>query len=226
MTGIDSNPAVGRYYLGSEFQCRDMLDVSVEEMRGYDFVHLGAPCQRWSKMTACRPELREKYPDLITPMRPRLIEAGVPYVIENVEGSPLLDPVWLCGLSFNKLLYRHRGFEAGNGLVIPPLRHPEHVIPASKAGHWVPGTVMSIAGHIAPIELARDLMGLERYVPRDYLKEAAPAYMTAYVAAHAAAYLSREAALCLTRLPTGGQCWPPSWPEAARCGRWTTPASG
>lgn len=193
MTGIDSNPDVGKFYPG-EFQCRDMLSVSIDELRGYDFIHVGPPCQRWSKMTSCRPELRERYPDLITPMRPRLIEAGVPYVIENVEGSPLLSPVWLCGQSFGKLLYRHRGFEAGNGLVIPPLRHPDHVIRASKAGHWEPGTVMSIAGHIAPIGMARELMGLSRYVPRDYMKEAAPAYMTAYVAAHAAAYLSREAA--------------------------------
>ncbi|MGA9607381.1 MAG: hypothetical protein WBR21_10225, partial [Rouxiella badensis] len=74
------------------------------------------------------------------------------------------------------------------------LRHPEHVIRASKAGHWEPGTVMSIAGHIAPIAMARELMGVTRYVPRESLKEAAPAYMTAYIAAHAMAFLSQEAA--------------------------------
>jgi DNA (cytosine-5)-methyltransferase 1 len=171
-----------------------MLSLSIGELREFDFIHVGPPCQRWSRMTSCRPELRALYPDLITPMRPRLIESGVPYVIENVEGSPLLDPVWLCGLNFNRLLYRHRGFEAGNGLVIPRLRHPEHVVPASKAGHWVPGTVMSIAGHIAPIAMARELMGMTRYVPREFLKEAAPAYMTHYVATFALAHLSREAA--------------------------------
>jgi DNA (cytosine-5)-methyltransferase 1 len=193
MTGIDNNPDVGRYYPG-EFQCRDMLSVPVEELRSYDFVHLGAPCQHWSDMTAFRPGLAEMYPDLITPMRPRLIEAGVPYVIENVEGSPLVDPIWLCGTMFGKLLYRHRGFETGNGLVVPPLRHPDHVVPASKAGHWRPGTVMSIAGHVAPIAMARELMGVERHVPREMLVEAAPGYMTAYMAAHMTAYLSREAA--------------------------------
>jgi hypothetical protein len=38
-------------------------------------------------------------------------------------------------------------------------------------------------------------MGMTRYVPRDFLKEAAPAYMTAYVATFALAHLSsREAA--------------------------------
>lgn len=193
VVGFDVNPEVARYY-PYEFHCRDMLTLTTEELREFDFIHVGAPCQRWSKMTSCRPELREQYPDLITPMRPRLLRAGVPFVFENVENAPLLDPVWLCGLMFNKLLYRHRGFEPGNGFSIARLRHPEHVLPASKAGHWVPGTVMSIAGHIAPIALARELMGMERYVPRDYLKEAAPAYMTHYVATFALAHLSREAA--------------------------------
>jgi hypothetical protein len=54
--------------------------------------------------------------------------------------------------------------------------------------------VMSIAGHIAPIAMARELMGMTRYVPREQLTEAAPAYYTAYVAAHAMAHLSRVAA--------------------------------
>jgi DNA (cytosine-5)-methyltransferase 1 len=197
MTGIDLNPDVGEYYPG-EFQCRDMLTVGTEELRSYDFVHVGPPCQRWSRMLSCRPGLAERYPDLITPMRPRLIEAGVPYVIENVENAPLEGAVWLCGLMFGFELYRHRGFEAGNGLVIPRLRHPEHTMPASKAGHWVPGTVMSIAGHAAPIARARQLMDVARHVPREMLVEAAPGYMTAYVAAHMTAYLSREAALWRT----------------------------
>jgi DNA (cytosine-5)-methyltransferase 1 len=188
VVGFDIKPQPNYPY---EFHQADMRDV---DLSGFDLIHLGPPCQRWSKMCSCRPELREKYPDLITPMRPKLRAAGVPYVIENVEGAPLIDPVWLCGLMFNKLLYRHRGFETGNGLVVPQLRHPAHVIPASRAGHWEPGTVMSIAGHIAPIAMARELMGVTRYVPREKLKEAAPAYMTAYIAAHASAFLSREAA--------------------------------
>jgi DNA (cytosine-5)-methyltransferase 1 len=214
--------------LDNEFVCQDALRrdpgsgkfvaaLDPDYLREFDLIHLGGPCQPWSKMSACRPGLRAKYVDLILPLRPVLIESGVPYVIENVENAPLIDPVWLCGLMFGRQLYRHRGFEAGNGLVIPPLHHPAHVLPASKAGHWTPGTVMSIAGHIAPIEMARDLMGVTRYMPRDMLKEAAPAYMTAYVAAHAAAYLGREAALWQTRQSTAGRCCPRS-SQAARSG--------
>jgi DNA (cytosine-5)-methyltransferase 1 len=194
VTGFDNDPKVADYY-PYEFVLADMRDITPEYLAAnFDLGHLGAPCQRWSKMCSCRPELRAKYPDLITPVRPVLQASGLPYVIENVEGSPLVDPVWLCGFMFGKELYRHRGFETGNGLVLPPLHHPPHVKRASKAGHWEEGTVMSIAGHVAPIAMARDLMGMTRYVPREQLTEAAPAYYTAYVAAHAMAHLSRVAA--------------------------------
>jgi DNA (cytosine-5)-methyltransferase 1 len=217
--GFDNDPEVGEYY-PYNFHCVDVLTLAPEFLAQYDLIHLGGPCQPWSKMMSCRPGLREQYQDLIIPMRPVLQASGVPYVIENVENAPLIDPVWLCGTMFGKELYRHRGFEAGNGLVIPPRRHPKHVKPASKAGHWTPGTVMSIAGHAAPIAMARELMGVTRYMPREMLVEAAPAYMTAYVAAHAMAYLSR-AALWPTPLRTGASSCPPSSAAAGRSGRWT-----
>lgn len=192
VVGFDTDPEAARWY-PYEFREADMLEV---DLGGFDLVHVGAPCQRWSDMTKCRPGLAGRYPDLITPMRPRLEAWGGPYVIENVEGAPL-DPrrtTRLCGRMFGKPLYRHRLIETGGGLVIPPLLHPPHDMPASRAGHWEPGTVMSIAGHIAPIAMARELMGVTRYIPREYLVEAAPAYYLAYVAAHAMAFLSRAAA--------------------------------
>jgi DNA (cytosine-5)-methyltransferase 1 len=185
VTGVDIEPQPR--YRGHEFIQADMLTFPLD---GFDFVHVSPPCQRWSKMLRCRPERREQYPDLITPMQPRLDASGVPYVIENVEGSPLRDPVWLCSLAFGRELYRHRGWEGGNGFAVPPLAHPEHVMRASKAGHWVPGTVMSIAGHIAPVSRARQLMGVDWFVPREELVEAVPVYMTLYVAYHAITFLS------------------------------------
>ena len=186
VTGVDTEPQPR--YRGHEFIQADMLTFPLE---GYDFIHVSPPCQRWSRMVRCRPELRDQYPDLITPMQPRLDASGIPFVIENVEGSPLRNPTWLCSHAFGRQLYRHRGWEGGNGFRVPPLAHPEHDIPASKAGHWVPGTVMSIAGHVAPVDMARELMGVDWFVPRELLVEAVPVYMTAYVAAHAMAAVSR-----------------------------------
>ena len=200
VTGFDSDPGCAKYYPG-EFHAVDILTLTVSDLADYDLIHLGAPCQRWSPMCACRPELAEKYPDLITPMRPVLDELseqhGVPYVIENVEQCSVLRPeqtIMLCATMWRKELYRHRNIETGGGLVIPPLLHPKHVKRASRAGHWEPGTVMSIAGHIAPIAMARELMGVTRTMPRERLVEAAPAYYLAYVAAYAQAFLSQQRA--------------------------------
>ena len=225
VTGVDILPQPR--YRGHEFIQADMLTFP---LGGYDFIHLSSPCQRWSKMTRCRPELREKYPDLITPMYPRLDASGAPYVVENVEGSPLRDPTWLCTSAFSRPLYRHRGWSGGNGFTVSPLAHPPHDVPASRAGHWVPGTVMSIAGHIAPVAMARELMGVDWFVPREDLVEAVPVYMTSYVAYLALAFLGRQqaAALWLALMSTGASCWLLSSPLAAPRGPacWTTPSSG
>lgn len=199
VTGFDNDPKCAKYYPG-EFRCTDILTLTADFLAQYDLVHLGAPCQHWSQMCRCRPELAALYPDLITPMRPVLDELsarGVPYVIENVEDCDVLRPdrtTMLCGTMFGRELYRHRKIETGGGLVLQQLWHPRHVKRASKAGHWEPGTVMSIAGHIAPIAMARELMGVTRYMPREQLVEAAPAYYMAYVAAHAQAALSAQRA--------------------------------
>jgi DNA (cytosine-5)-methyltransferase 1 len=204
-----------------------MKDLTPEYLaENFDLVHVAPPCQRWSMMSLCRPGLAETYPDLITPMRPVLQASGLPYVIENVEGAPLLDPVWLCAWAFGKELYRHRGFECGNGLVVPPMRHLKHTVPASPAGHWVPGTVMSLAGHYSPTGKALELMGMSRFVPREYVKEAAPAYYTNYIAVHALTFLSREAVLWPTPSPTGRSRCRRSSRAAAASGRSTTCASG
>jgi DNA (cytosine-5)-methyltransferase 1 len=93
-------------------------------------IHASPPCQSWSIMSACMPGTREKYPQLIRPVRERLQMTGSPYVIENVGGakSELINPVMLCGTSFGKRIWRHRLFENNFGL--PPLecKHNGHPI--------------------------------------------------------------------------------------------------
>jgi hypothetical protein len=201
VTGFDNDPKCAKYYPG-EFHCLDILTLTAADLRGFDLIHLGAPCQRWSAMCACQPGLRDKYPDLITPMRPVLDELaeehGIPYVIENVERCDVLRldrTTMFCGTMWGRELYRHRKIETGGGLALTQLRHPKHVKRASRAGHWEEGTVMSIAGHVGNIALARELMGVTRKMPRERLVEAAPAYYLAHVAEHARTFLSaREAA--------------------------------
>ena len=197
--GVDTEPQP--HYCGGEFIRADALEVIQDAAwlaeQGVDFTWWSAPCQRWSQMCLCRPELQAQYPDLVTPMRPLLFASGLPYVMENVVGCPLTDPVMLCGRMFGRLLYRHRLFEAGNGIWLQQPPHDEallHDTPASKAGHWEPGTVMSIAGHVAPIGLARELMGIDWYVPRESLVEGVPTYMARWIGERVLEQLARAAA--------------------------------
>jgi DNA (cytosine-5)-methyltransferase 1 len=123
-------------------------------------------------MSSCRNGLREKYPDLIAATRERLFAARVRFCIENVEGAPLINPFMLCGGMFYLETHRHRLFEVhGFDAWWPP--HVRHTVPTSKAGHWRPGTYVSVAGHCSPIQKCRDAMGIG-WMNRDELAEAIP----------------------------------------------------
>jgi DNA (cytosine-5)-methyltransferase 1 len=84
---------------------------------GFDAVTASPPCQLFTGSTALNPatagQLFDPHSDLVGLTRDRLILAGVPYVIENVPGAPLIDPIRLCGSSFGLEVVRHRCFELG-----------------------------------------------------------------------------------------------------------------
>jgi DNA (cytosine-5)-methyltransferase 1 len=179
VVGVDLHPQP-RYPF--KFFQADALNVFDELIRHpeieFDAIHASPPCQPDSAMSSCRPGLAETYERLIVPLREALQATGLPYVIENVVGAALVEPAMLCGRMFGRDLYRHRLFETNFDL--PQPEHPEHLIPASKAGHWTPGTVMSVAGHVAPIAHARLIMEID-WTTREELVEAIPPYFTEYV---------------------------------------------
>ena len=67
----------------------------------------------------------DDHPDLIGETRSRLQKAGAHWVIENVVGAPLIDPVMLCGTMFGLRIPKHRLFEASFELphLLPPCNH-------------------------------------------------------------------------------------------------------
>lgn len=103
-----------------------------------DAFAVSPPCQRYSITNAAR---RAEYPDLIGPVREALQATGKPYVIENVVGAPLLDPVELCGCMFNLTavdddgtllhLWRPRRFETNWNLEQP--KPGNFILPRSKS---------------------------------------------------------------------------------------------
>lgn len=78
-----------------------------------------------------------EHPDLITPTRALLRKSGKPYVIENVMGAALINPVVLCGSMFGLKavdagrafhLERHRKFETNWPLPERTCRHQKPVV--------------------------------------------------------------------------------------------------
>jgi DNA (cytosine-5)-methyltransferase 1 len=189
VVGVDIEPQKNYPF---EFHQADALHYLAEHWREFDVVHASPPCQRFSAMSACRPGLAESYPDLIVATRELLKLTGLPYVIENVPGSPLLNPITLCGQMVGLDLYRHRLFESNVHLWQPA--HPKHVKPASRAGHWTPGTVMSVSGHVSPMWKAREAMGGIDWMNRAELAESIPPQFAELVGAQILEHIEQRAA--------------------------------
>lgn len=85
--------------------------------------HGSPPCQAYSAMKHM-PDAKV-HPELIEPTRDLFNALGLPWVIENVSGAPLLDATTLCGSMFGLgasgfSLQRHRQFESSIPLATPP----------------------------------------------------------------------------------------------------------
>ena len=115
IVGVDHEPQPNYPY---EFVLADAMTYPLD---GFDVIHASPPCQGYIQRNK---NLATKWPRLIEPLRERL--NGRRYIIENVEGAPLLSPLMLCGTMFDLPLRRHRLFEI-NGLqsltLTPPCNH-------------------------------------------------------------------------------------------------------
>ena len=92
----------------------------------FDAIHASPPCQAHTAL-AVMWNARE-HENLIPQTRELLEATGLPYVIENVEGAPLNEPVRICGASVGlgtatHELRRHRLFETNWSLMVPPCAH-------------------------------------------------------------------------------------------------------
>lgn len=155
-----------------------------------DLVHTSPPCQPYS---VTRHSHSNQHPELVPDTRAALLELGLPYVIENVEGAPLEDPTLLCGEMFGLraqdddgtwlVLRRHRLFETSFIMGSPRHEHGDDRV----AGVYGGGTSRrspddpSLRGGYTPrLHIRQRLMELPGMKQRPLSQAIPPAY-TRYV---------------------------------------------
>lgn len=177
VVGIDIEP---QPHYPFEFHQADALAVLSEYPWDQDWVavHASPPCQAYSNAQKLRGNV---HPDLIGPTRELLESTGLPYVIENVVGAPLRDPVTLCGAMFGLRTYRHRLFETNWELAAP--EHPPHVARTTKMGRPPgDGEFMHVVGNFSGVAEAREAMGID-WMPGHRMREAIPPAYTEWIGA-------------------------------------------
>ena len=161
----------------------DVLDVLMdnEYIQQFDVIHASPPCQTHSitqHLRKAQGKSTNKL-DLIPETRAALIASGKPYIIENVPGSPLINPIQLCGSSFGLKVRRHRLFESNMDLI------------GSVCDHKLQGRPVGVYGSLndqipnggrtaTTIDEARDAMGMQWAIWTE-LVEAIPPVFTKYL---------------------------------------------
>jgi len=118
--GIDKNPQPNFPF---EFYLANALDIDIPDW--VDFIHASPECQHFTVSRNIGTIDMSKYSDDIELIRSKLQATGKPYVIENVPGSPLINPITLHGGMFGLKIIRKRLFESNLFFLVPPQRIDE-----------------------------------------------------------------------------------------------------
>jgi len=114
VTGVDIEP---QKHYPFRFVQANALEYLAEHWPEYDVFHASPPCQVHSVLAHLS---KGTHLDLIPDTRSALQSSGRPYVIENVAGAPLINPLLLCGSMFGLKVQRHRLFETVPTIWFPP----------------------------------------------------------------------------------------------------------
>lgn len=185
VVGVDIAPQP-RYPF--EFHQADALTFPLD---GFDAIHASPPCQAYSVATGR--DRRAEHPALIGPIVERLRATAVPWIVENVPGAPVPNPVVVCGASLGCIavdtdgsplvLRRHRLFGSNVLLLVPPcacgLYRDRRVRVAGVYGHG--GTDRAAGtyprgGYTPKVAVRRDLIGTYNMTQAELSLAIPPAY--------------------------------------------------
>jgi DNA (cytosine-5)-methyltransferase 1 len=138
----------------------------------FDAIHASPPCQVHSKTKHLADDCHE---DLVDKTRRLLRRIGKPYVIENVPGAPLIDPIALNGFMFDLPLNRERWFESNVPLPFM-LLPPAHKRQVKMGRPIVDGDIIQVVGHFSNVPYARRAMGIDWMGQKELAQAIPPAY--------------------------------------------------
>lgn len=169
-----------------KFHQADALEYAAKHGHEFDLIAASPPCQEYSVTKSLK---TKTYPDLVAPTRNLLREIGKPYVIENVPGAPLINPLMLCGTMFGLGVWRHRLFEIWPETIWFPPATCQHDGPVASPSHakrnlgitCQPGfrhgyRYISVTGKQFLVADGRIAMGISWMTGRELAQAIPPAY--------------------------------------------------
>jgi DNA (cytosine-5)-methyltransferase 1 len=189
ITGVDMK--VQKNY-PFEFVREDAMSFLGREGRGFTHIHASPPCQEFLYNSNAKADAKvdgHKGLLLLLEMRVMMYSIGLPGVIENVIGSPLIKDIVLEGRMFGLKVIRRRVFETVNWFMLKP------GVPMYKSGMVLRGECMSVTGHGSyknnrgikwlvegekVLDKRRNAMGIDWMTDREITQAIPPAY-TKYI---------------------------------------------
>ena len=172
VVGVDIAP---QKHYPFEFHQADALEYLAQHGAEFDAIHASPPCQAYTMAGRQWRSSGKEYPDLIAETRKELITIDKPFVIENVPGAPLINPIVLNGAKFGMNLRRTRLFETS--FTIPFMLIPKEGASHSKMGRPPKnGDPIVPVGHFSNIPKAREVMGIDWMTGKEMTQAIPPAY--------------------------------------------------
>lgn len=177
--GIDNAPHPDYPFTFEQMDAMDVLKDSAY-LSTFDVVHASPPCPRYSIATP--EEHRDDHPDLLEPVLEKLREWGGVWVVENVPGAPMPDPVMICGRAMGlRWFRRHRLFASSVALMSPGCAC------GKESPYGVTGDGPEIRDYARngrkarSIQHAQEVMGIDWMTTWDDLTDAIPPAYTEYI---------------------------------------------